>query len=149
MQPEIVSSPFQLDLIGRKGRSADQCWGDLGRQLMDPMWREIKRLGIPNTGINHWVYLPDSHLFTGVEPKGDLRDLGSLERLTVELTKYARHVHRGPYSELHQVWPALMRQLSDAGLMHCYPSLEIYGHWNDDPSQLVTTILIGLEGTWR
>jgi len=148
MQAEIVNSPFSVSLIGKKGRSADQCWGELGRQLMDAMWPEVRRLGIANTGINHWVYLPDSHLFTGVQPTADVKDLGSLEKLHVELTQYARYVHRGPYSELHQVWPTLMRQLSDAGRAHGYPSLEIYGHWTDDPSQLTTTILIGLEGTW-
>jgi len=69
-----------------------------------------------------------------------------LDPLEFELQRFMRHVHVGPYQELPQKWKDLKAELIARGEVMALPSLEIYGHHNDDPSKLETTILIGLQG---
>ena len=144
MNAQIVNEPFRVSLVGKRGTVDGERWGQVGRQLMDAMWAQVKALGLRTTGINHWVYLPDHELFTGVELRDAAAATGSLEPLHVELTRYLRYVHRGPYTDLPAVWQQLKDHLAQTGQTIVAPSLEIYGHWNEDPNQLTTTILIGL-----
>ena len=116
----------------------------VGKGLMDKMWREIQAIGLKTKGINHWVYLPDSMMFTGVELADGVTANGPLEPLDVSLKRYLRYVHTGPYSTLPQIWPQLVAELKQLGETPAKPSLEIYGHWNEDPSKCETTILISL-----
>ena len=115
-----------------------------GERILDRMWAEIRDLKIKSKGLNHWVYLPDCQLFTGVELTGPTHDLGSLETIDVALERYLSYVHKGPYTQLPVIWPQLMDQIRTLGEQCIYPNLEIYGHWNQDPMQCETTILIGL-----
>lgn len=146
LNAEIINEPFRADLVGKQGRVEDGGVGETGKQLMDAMWAEVGRLGLPHLGINHWVYLPDSQLFTGVQLSAPADNIGTLEPLRVELARYLRHLHRGPYADLPAVWQKLSDQLSEMGLSQSSPSLEIYGQWTEDPNQLETTILIALAG---
>lgn len=112
---------------------------------MDRMWREVRERGVKTKGINHWVYLPNSTIFTGVELAEPTADPGTLEKIEVSLDRYLRHVHKGDYSPLPQIWRLLFAQLMELNEIPKYPNLEIYGHWNADPSKCETTILIGLD----
>jgi hypothetical protein len=86
-------------------------------------------------------------MFVGVE----LRDTNQvpitdqLESLEIELPRYMKHVHVGPYQALPQKWTALKAVLAARGEVIGSTSLEVYGHHCDDPSKLETTILIGLQ----
>jgi hypothetical protein len=140
----IIELPFHVTLVGYRGRVDGECFGAVGKRLMDRMWAEIRQLGLANRGLNHWVYLPDSQMFTGVELTGACDQLGSLEQLDVSLNRHLRYVHTGPYTELPAVWQQLRDELTRRGETCGCPSLEIYGHWNDDPQKCETTILIGL-----
>jgi hypothetical protein len=146
MDIEIVNTAYQVNLVGKSGRTQGKCYGEKGRELMDAMWSEIRSREIRTTGLNHWVYLPDSQLFTGVELLAPNDDLGSLLSLRVMLDRFVRHVHRGPYSDLPKVWQELSERIKNLDETRVYPNLEIYGHWKNDPSELETTILIGLKG---
>ena len=95
-------------------------------------------------GINHWVYLPDSMIFTGIEWKEPNADVGTLETLDISLDRYVKYLHVGPYSTLGTIWPQLMETLKQCGEKPQHPYLEIYGHWNADETKCETTILIGL-----
>ena len=145
MQTEISDEPFRVTLVGYGGVIGGEGVAVTGKRFMDNLWREVKRLGIKTKGINHWVYLQHSTMFTGVELAEPTAEHGTLEELEVSLDRYLRHVHWGSYSTLPQIWPLLFAQLKERNEKSKYPNLEIYGHWNADPSKCETTILIGLD----
>jgi hypothetical protein len=144
MDIQIIDTPFAVNLVGRQGPIEGKPVGDVGKCLMDAMRAEVRARGIRNTGINHWVYLPGPSLFAGVELAEPTDELGSLERLGVELKRFLRHVHQGPYDKLPAVWQRLTGDLAASNETRAGPCLEIYGHWNADSRLLTTTILIGL-----
>lgn len=147
MNIEIVEAPVRFHLHGIGGEVENERYGEVGLRLMNEMWQVVKGAKIPTTGINHWVYLPDKRMFVGVELRSPQQSPTpeQLEPLEFELQRYVRHVHVGPYQALPQKWKDLKAELAARGEVIDSPSLEIYGHHCEDPSQLETTILIGLE----
>ena len=144
MNIKIASVPFHVTLFGYKGSIRDGIVHASAKPLMDKMWKEIQDRRIKTIGINHWVYLPDSMIFTGIELKEPTTDVGTLETLDVSLDRYAKYLHIGPYSTLSAIWSQLMDALKQRGEEPLYPNLEIYGHWNADETKCETTILITL-----
>jgi effector-binding domain-containing protein len=109
----------------------------------------VKQAKLKTTGINHWVYFADDRMFVGIIVK-DTEPATipeQLEACEFELTRYAKHVHIGPYDALPQKWQALKVELSARGESVTMPSLEVYGHSceGDDDSRAKTTILMGLK----
>lgn len=147
MNFEIVEAPIWFRLHGIAGDVEDARYGEVGMRLMDEMWRVVKGAKIPTTGINHWVYLSASRMFTGVElvnaPPAPLPE--PLEPLEFELPRYLKHLHVGAYQELPKKWKDLQAELVARGEKIGSPSLEVYGHHHVETSKLETTILIGLE----
>jgi len=117
----------------------------VGMRLMNELWQVVKQAGTANTGINHWVYLPEGRMFVGIELLPGAQAPAGLETLQFELPRYVKHVHVGPYQALPDTWQTLKNELAVLGEQIAPPSLEIYGHPCNDPAQLETTILIGLE----
>jgi effector-binding domain-containing protein len=113
------------------------------------MWKIVKGAGLKTTGINHWVYFAGDRMFVGVKVQDADQSMipGQLEPCVVELPRYSKHVHIGPYHELPQKWQALRAELSARGETITMPSLEVYGHSCEgaDESQAETTILMGLK----
>ena len=144
MHIEIIDAPLRISLVGFYGALDGESVPVVGKRLMDKMWREVQDLGLKTKGINHWVYLPDSMMFTGIELAEGTTAIGTLEPLDLSLERYLRYVHTGPYSTLPQIWPQLFAELKQQGENPTNPCLEIYGHWNQDPSKCETTIVIGL-----
>lgn len=146
MEVEIIGSPIRFRLHGVGGVVEGERYAEVGLRLMNEMWQAVNGAGIPTTGINHWVYLPDDRMFVGVElrspPQSQVPD--PLEPLEFELTRFLKHVHVGPYQALPQKWRALKAELAARGEAIGSPSLEVYGHHGDDPAKLETTILIAL-----
>ena len=143
---EIIEEPIRFHLHGIDAIVENEKYGEIGLRLMNEMWRVVKGAGIPTTGINHWVYLPDGKLFVGVELRNPqpFPPPDQLEPLEFELQRHMKHVHVGPYQALPQKWQELRAELAARGEAIDSPSLEIYGHHCDEPSELETTILIGL-----
>ncbi|MGE3780188.1 MAG: methyltransferase domain-containing protein [Pirellulaceae bacterium] len=143
---EIVEEPIRFHLHGIRGAVEDERYGEVGLRLMDEMWRVIKAANISTTGVNHWVYLPGGGMFVGVELRNPRPTSlpGRLEPLEFELRRYLKHLHLGPYQAVPQKWRDLHAELVARGEHIGSPSLEIYGHPCADPSELETTILIGL-----
>jgi effector-binding domain-containing protein len=146
MNIEIVDTPIRFHLYGIGGEVENEQYGEVGFRLMNQMWQVVKEAGIPTTGINHWVYLPENKMFVAVELRSpqEAQTPQQLEPLEFELQRYLKHVHVGPYQELPQKWKDLKVELAARGEVIGSPSLEIYGHHCDDPAKLETTILIGL-----
>jgi hypothetical protein len=147
MKIEIIEEPIRFHLHGIGGVVENERYAEVGLRLMNEMWRVVKGAGIPTTGINHWVYLPDGRMFVAVElrspQKAPIPD--QLEPLEFEFQRYMKHVHVGPYQALPQTWKELKAELAARGEIIGSPSLEIYGHHCDEPSKLETTILIRLQ----
>jgi hypothetical protein len=146
MNIEIVEMPVRFRLHGIGGIVENERYGEVGLRLMNEMWQAVEGAGVPTTGINHWVYLPDGRMFVGVELRNPqpLPTPDPLEPLEFELGRYMKHVHVGPYQALPQKWTDLKAELAARDEVIGSPSLEVYGHHCDDPSKLETTILIGL-----
>lgn len=146
MALEFDIRPYAVTLVGLDGEIDGQGVPVVGKSLMDAMWKRIHALGVRTRGINHWVYLPNSVLFTGVELAEETSDIGdTLKRLTIHHERTLQHVHRELYSSLPQVWPQLFAQLASHGESPHLPHLEVYGHWHHDPAQCETRIVIGLK----
>jgi len=75
-------------------------------KLMNEMWRIVKEAGTPTTGLNHWVYLPDCRMFTGVGLMPDAQAPEGLEPLEFELQRYLQYVHIGPYQVIVNAPPS-------------------------------------------
>lgn len=144
MNFEIATTPIQFQLHGKSSLVENHRYGETGVKLMNEMWRIVNDSSTPNTGINHWVYLPEGRMFTGVELASGAVAPDGLESLTFELARYLRHVHVGPYELLPEKWRTLKEELTARGETINDFSLEIYGHHCGDASKLETTILIGL-----
>ena len=147
MKIEIIDEPIRFHLHGIKGVVENERYGEVGLRLMNEMWQVVKVANIPTTGINHWVYLPEGRMFVGVELESPrpAPTPAQLEPLEFGLQRHLKHLHVGPYQALPQKWKELKAELAVRGEVIGSPSLEIYGHHCDEPSQLETTILIGLQ----
>ena len=106
MNFEIVEEPIRFHLHGVSGAVENERYGVVGMSLMNRMWQIVKESKIPNTGINHWVYLPAGRMFVGVEllDSQQAATPEKLEPLEFELQRYLKHVHVGPYQALPQKW---------------------------------------------
>ena len=146
MNIEIVETPVRFRLHGVGGVVENERYGEVGLRLMNELWQVVNGAEVPTTGINHWVYLPDGRMFVGVELRNPQQFPvpDPLEPLEFELKRYTRHVHVGPYQALPQKWTEVKAELAARGEVIGSPSLEVYGHHCDEPSELETTILIGL-----
>lgn len=145
MDFEILTQPLRFDLYGKSSHVENERYGETGLKLMNEMWRIVKEGKLPNKGINHWVYLPDGRMYTGVQLESGANPPQELEPLSFELRRYLEHIHVGPYELLPQKWKALKDELVARGETIGDPSLEIYGHHCGDAAKLETTILIGLK----
>lgn len=149
MEIEIIDEPIRFRLHGLSSVVGNQSYGEVGLRLMNEMWTVVSDNKLATTGINHWVYFADDRMLVGVEVKdADQSNIPEqLELCEVELSRYSKHVHIGPYNELPQKWQALRAELSTRGENVTMPSLEVYGHSceGDDESEAETTILMGLK----
>ncbi len=144
MEFDIIEAPIRFQLCGLASSVRNNNFGEVGMSLMNEMWKVMKASKTATTGINHWVYLPDNQMFVGVELVEDSQCPAPLDAVVFELQRYLKHVHIGPYQALPAKWSSLKSELARRGESIYSPSLEIYGHHNDDPSKLETTILMGL-----
>jgi hypothetical protein len=147
----ILTTALAFNLHGKSSAVENQRYGETGVKLMNEMWRIVKGTKTPNKGINHWVYLPDGRMFTGVELEPGATAPTELEPLSFELRRYLKRVHVGPYEALPAKWKALQSEITARGetIANSFetPALEIYGHHCGDTSKLETTILIGLNSS--
>lgn len=112
---------------------------------MNETWGIVREKSIPNGGINYIVYTNADHVFAGLEITGSLDLSCGLEQvdLIIPRTLYYRHV--GAYDLLGGTYAAMNAEMTAKGLAATGLSLEIYGHWSEDTSKLVTELLIGIK----
>lgn len=131
---------FSITLHGLSG-FAQSDWAATGKRLMDRLWKEVREKKLPNKGLNVWVYEEGNQLFTGVELTGPPPADCPLETKTITLPRYAWFKHIGPYDNMKATYDAANAEFEKVGVRARLPLVEIYGHWNDDPSKLETELL--------
>ncbi|MEP1209824.1 MAG: GyrI-like domain-containing protein [Rhizobiaceae bacterium] len=143
MEIEIVEDPFRIELHGFFGDVVNGDYAAAGIPLLNAMWNEIGEEKLAHKGINYWAYLAADRVFVGVELEPDSGD-SKLELFPLELSKYATYRHIGPYSELGGTHQAIHAEIEKRGMSATRPTVEIYGHWQEDESKLITDVLIPL-----
>jgi len=140
---EIRDEPISFDLHGVSGAVLGRNYAQTGFKLMESLWPVIKQNGIKTTAINYWGYAGCDRLSPRVELAGKNVE-SSLEHIPVHFGRYAYYKHIGPYDRLSEAYAALDKGIARQGLTGSGGSVEKYGDWTDDASQLVTEIFIGL-----
>ena len=122
--------------------------------LLGRVWPVIKANAIPNDGINRVVYDNAGDqadggctVFAGVvlnESAAAIPAASGLERKTVRLTHYAYWKHVGPYHLIPNTGAAMTKALEARGVRTGSPMIEVYGHWSEDESKLVTETYVAV-----
>ena len=111
---------------------------------LGPVWGAVRGAQVGVTGINHVFYGADHELFCGLECSQGNLDVPGLETRRIELGSYVYVHYNGPYEGLGEAYDRIRLELADRGLRPTGRALEIYGHWSEDPAQLVTEIVYGV-----
>jgi len=145
MNIEIVNKNLRLNLYGFSGTAINKDYSGTAFKLMDKMWQSVRSNGLRHKGLNIWVYEENEKVFAGVELEdAPEQDLG-LEQKNIDLTKYAKYKHTGPYNLLKQIGQNMKKELKDRGFEITFPYVEIYGHRTNDESKLETELLMCLK----
>jgi predicted transcriptional regulator YdeE len=146
MPLDVRDAPFQKSLYGvSKPVPTGQKPGQVMFAAMDSLWGILRAHAIPNAGINHILYNGAASVFAGVELESPPDLSLGLQHIDVQIPRYAYYRHVGPYDQLGDVYRSVHEQIAALRLALGPLSLEIYGHWDADPSKLVTEILITLK----
>lgn len=104
-------------------------------------WQFVRSAQLPRPGRNLAVYFDDAiHLECGVEVT---EPFAGNERVVCSSTPagtVATAMHLGPYHRLGEAHDAIRQWCREHGYALAGPCWELYGHWNDDPSQLRTDV---------
>ena len=146
MNLEIREIPFEKRLYGRsKPVFENQKPVDAMFAAMDETWEIVRGNSIPNAGLNHIVYTNAQHVFAGLEIVGSVDTSWGLEQVSLVIPRYIYYRHVGAYDLLGQAYSSVNAEIASKGLVTTGLSLEIYGHWSEDPAKLVVELLIGLK----
>ncbi len=146
MNIEIHNDPLQLEVYGFGDNAIDRDYTGTAFKLSGRMWQLVKSKGIKNKGKNIWVYAIDPKVFAGVElEEQEGREGFGLERLEINLKKYAIFKHIGAYQLIARAGQAMRDQLTTQGYKILPPYIEIYGHWAADESKLETELIVNLQ----
>jgi len=146
MELTIMNQGRTFELYGySKIHDPNKSYGQEIIELLDRVWPEVRSKGYSHAGINHVVYDADGALFAGIGLLSPPDAESSLQKREWILQKYASYTHIGPYSLLGAAHSSIQSTLKASGESYMLPTLEIYGHWNEDESKLETEILYTLQ----
>lgn len=144
MNVEVIQKNLDLVLYGFSSEVKDGRNGEVGVKLMEIMFQTFKAEGLEGDGTNVWVYDDADHMFVGMKLKQEPRRGTLMQRKHVSLKKYAYWKHVGSYDMLKEVNEKMRRTMEESGIKYSSPCLEIYGHWTEDQSKLVTEVLFAV-----
>jgi effector-binding domain-containing protein len=104
-------------------------------------WIHFRKVGFKRTGRNVAVYYDNAITFEAgaeVTPPFEGGDGVYLSATPAGLAAHA--VHRGPYRGLHEAHMAIRRWCETNGQPSNGINWEVYGHWTEDESSLVTDV---------
>lgn len=147
MEIAIITENLKFDIHGFGGIATNKDYVGTAFKLSGKMWDVIKANGIKNKGRNIWVYETGDSVFAGVE----LENLSTgnnnygLEKMTIDIKKYAYSKHIGPYNQIRQTGQNMTSELIKQGFGFILPYIEIYGHWTSDETKLETELFMCLK----
>ncbi len=147
MNIEIVTQPLQLDIYGFGGIAANKDYTGTLFQLSGKMWQIVKAANIKNKGKNIWVNNTNHYVFAGVELENPINENNNhgLEKITLNIGKYAYFKHIGAYSLIKHSGQQMTSELEKKGFETTLPYIEIYGHWTNDETKLETALIMSLK----
>lgn len=101
MNIEIITRNLQLAIYGFGGIAVNKDYVGTAFKLSGKTWEVVKASNLKNKGVNIWVYENADRVFAGVEIEAMSNDHG-LEKKEINLERYARHKHIGPYNLIRQ-----------------------------------------------
>jgi effector-binding domain-containing protein len=115
------------------------------------VWDLMKARNIRSTGHNVVVYWDEPGANLMGSPQGIPVDIGAeitdpftgdaeLQCTSTPAGRFISVVHMGPYERLREAYDTLRNFARAEGLTLAGPYWEFYGHWNDDPAQLDTSV---------
>jgi effector-binding domain-containing protein len=105
------------------------------------VWKFVRIAQMASAGRNIAVYLDDEiNLEVGVEVPVSFIGDGNVICSATPAGTVATTAHWGPYDRLGDAHAAIRKWFSEHQREAAGPNWEIYGHWNDDPSQLRTDV---------
>ncbi|MGA2535420.1 MAG: GyrI-like domain-containing protein [Terracidiphilus sp.] len=147
MHYEVVVEAAQSELVAAV--RAAVLVGDIARAwkpALDQVWAFLKARGDLKPGLNFFLYHHgDSanepiHIDFGVQVQSRFETHGNVRCIETPSGEVASTVHFGPYNRLGEAHSAIRAWCSAHNRKIGQASWEIYGHWNNDPAQLETTI---------
>jgi effector-binding domain-containing protein len=139
-QIELKQVDAQLTAVVRQ-RAAQSQLSVVVPQLCGEVWEFAKSAGLPRPGRHVALYL-DGMINLEVGALVDQPFAGS-DRVVCSSTPaglVATTQHVGPYNRLGDAHEAIRDWCARHGHSGAVPNWEIYGHWNDDPAQLITDV---------
>jgi effector-binding domain-containing protein len=136
----------QLTAVVRT-RAAQSQLSKVVPQLCGEVWTYAKSAGLPRPGRHVATYFDDA-INLEVGALVDQPFTGN-ERVVCSSTPaglVAMTEHVGPYDRLDGAHKAIRDWCAAHGQSSAGPNWEIYGHWNDDPNQLITEVYYLLQG---
>ena len=142
-----TGQPRLLAAVRRRARA-----DTIGRLITGSgVWDLMRARGIESTGHNVVVYWDEPGKDLLRSPEGIEVDIGAeilapfesdqeLISTSTPAGRFISAIHTGPYDRLGEAYDTIHSHCRAEGLPLAGPYWEFYGHWNDDPSQLETTV---------
>ena len=147
MKYEIALEAAQAELIAAVCATVPA--GGIARvwkPALDQVWVFLKANGGLRPGHNFFLYHHPEHrnepmnIDFGVQVASRFEQEGNVRCIETPAGEVATTVHIGPYDRLGEAHNAVHVWCSAHSRKIAGSSWEIYGHWNNDPAQLETTI---------
>ncbi|MFC5650228.1 cysteine-rich CWC family protein [Paenibacillus solisilvae] len=141
MRLELRNDPLTLTLYGTA--AAQDKNKSMSNQVMEAIrqtWAAVGEMGLTTTGINYVAYEQDQVLFAGVDLTSPQPEQSTLTKREYHAAQYAYYKHIGPYHQLPDVHHQIQSDLRSAEHPFVSPTIEVYGHWNEDETKLETEI---------
>ena len=116
------------------------------KPALDQVWAFLRTNQVPNSGLNVFLYHPPEHpgaamsIDFGVQLSKRFDDAGHVKCVETPSGEVAQAIHIGPYDRLGAAHAAIHRWCKTNHQPTASSSWEIYGHWNNDPEKLETTV---------
>lgn len=108
---------------------------------MEEVWSHLRRAPPAATGRNVVLYLDAAPmLLVGVEVQPPFTPAGSIYLASTPCGLVATTLHRGPYVDLPAAHRAIREHCIKERRARAGPCWEVYGHWTEDESKLVTEV---------
>jgi effector-binding domain-containing protein len=116
------------------------------KPALDKVWAFLRTNQVSNSGLNVFYYHHPlrageaMNVDFGVEVPKSFDDEAGIKCVATPAGEVAQTVHVGPYNRLGEAHAAIHEWCKANQRTIAAASWEIYGHWNNDPEKLETTI---------